>query len=129
MSLSPFDNSPQRSHRPDGPTVPFVVPGKRRRPARDQTTELPVSSDGWATCPDCRRTWLVTGADDVLLPECGCYGSDWSQANRWRPCCPCGLKHEQDCPDCEGIDTEDDAALPDQWSPGPAHIHGKGLGS
>lgn len=121
-SLSPFANSPQRNHRPDGPNVPYVVPGKRRRAARDQQAALPVSSDGWTTCPCCRRTWLVVGADDVLLPECGCLGTDWGPGNRWRPCVPCGLKHMQDCEVFgEYVEPEEDF-LP-EWSPGKPHTH------
>jgi hypothetical protein len=122
MSLSPFENGPQRSHRPDGPTVPYVAPARRRRAARD-AADLPVSTDGWSTCPSCLRTWQVTAKDDVLLPSCGCLGTDWSEANRWRSCLTCGLKHEQDCEDCEDADGD---TLP-VWSPGAPHTFGKGL--
>lgn len=72
----------------------------RRAPRSSETKgkgDLPVADAGWATCPECDRTWLVTAADDVWVPACGCYGIDWSEAERWRPCRRCGLKHEETC--------------------------------
>ena len=48
---------------------------------------------GMSTCPVCERSWLVTPANDCLLPACGCFGSDTSEKNPRRPCEACGLKH------------------------------------
>lgn len=126
MSLSPFDNNVSQ-HRAviDSHTAPLVIPSKRRRAARDVGT-LPVSTDGWSTCPVCLRTWEVTAKDDVALPECGCHGADWSAANRWRPCRSCAAKHEQDCQGCPDTGDADDL-LPQSWSAGAQHTFGKGL--
>lgn len=123
MSLSPFDSTPNHRASYDGHTAPLVIPSRRRKAARD-TGELPTASDGWATCPVCARTWMVTAADDVDLPGCGCLGSDWSEANRWRPCARCAEKHRQDCDAC---DDEPGDLLPQQWSAGAPHTFGKGL--
>ena len=86
---------------------------------------LPVSSDGWATCPGCSRTWLVTAADDVCIPPCGCHGTDWSDANRWRLCASCCEKH---CAECDQPSEPFSDEMP-QWSPGTPHTFGKELGS
>jgi hypothetical protein len=127
MSLSPFDTGSNHRAVNDSHTAPLVIPSRRRRAARD-VGALPTSTDGWSTCPVCLRTWQVTAADDVLLPVCGCHGEDWTEANRWRPCTPCGHKHEQDCQGCVDTETDDDW-LPEHWEPGAPHTFGKGLDS
>lgn len=114
--MSPFATAA----RVDPSHTPFIP--RRGRP-KAPTAALPVSDDGWSTCPHCLRTWLVVAADDVLLPECGHLGTDWTQANRYRPCTSCANKHEAECDDCED---PDGAVLP-QWSPGTPHTHGKEL--
>jgi len=52
---------------------------------------------GWSTCPICGKHWLVTVAEDCLLPACGCYGEDTSENNPDRPCESCGLQHALNC--------------------------------
>lgn len=52
---------------------------------------------GMSTCPLCQRAWLVTPGDDCLLPACGCYGRDTSEANASRPCHACGFSHALSC--------------------------------
>lgn len=56
---------------------------------------------GTSTCPVCGKTWLVTPSQDCMLPSCGCFGYDTSEANKYRPCEPCGLRHALECPDVE----------------------------
>lgn len=53
---------------------------------------------GVSTCPICQLTWTVTILRDCLLPACGCYGSDTSPGNPYRPCHDCGLDHALSCP-------------------------------
>lgn len=50
---------------------------------------------GFSVCPVCSRHWLVTPADDCLLPACGCFGHDPSHGDR--PCEACGLAHALTC--------------------------------
>lgn len=69
----------------------------------------------------------MVAPDDVYLPACGHYGTQWGQSNRHRPCVPCGLKHERGCPDCSLLEEEPDEWP--QWSPGPQHINGKEMTS
>lgn len=52
---------------------------------------------GKSACPICSREWTVTPLDDCLLPICGCYGSDTSADNPYRPCQDCGIKHAETC--------------------------------
>lgn len=61
-------------------------------------TEATPPDAGVSTCPVCGRRWLVTPADDCMLPACGFYGYDASAANPARPCFDCGLKHAWTCP-------------------------------
>lgn len=58
---------------------------------------IPQPNAGYSTCPICGRHWLVTPWDDCLLPVCGCYGSDTSENNKYRPCNSCGLHHAYNC--------------------------------
>ncbi len=53
---------------------------------------------GTSTCPICGLTWLVTPAHDCMLPACGCFGQDTSEANPSRPCERCGINHALNCP-------------------------------
>lgn len=46
----------------------------------------------------CNRTWLVTDVDDCMMPACGCYGTDSSEANPARPCERCAVAHTWTCP-------------------------------
>ena len=120
-SLSPFDSVPTGSRKFGGSTEPVVVRSRRPKP---EPVPLPVTDDGWSTCPGCDRTWLVLAHDDVHLPSCGCYGDDWHDGNRHRPCSSCGMKHEAECPDGTDPASQPEDELP-QWVHGPAHCRGK----
>lgn len=50
-----------------------------------------------STCPICGRAWKVWLGDDCLLPLCGCFGHDASEANPNRPCEACGTAHAVSC--------------------------------
>jgi hypothetical protein len=76
------------------PIVAQTPAGKRstsKRPA-----PCPPNA-GESTCPMCMRVWLVTEADDCMMPACGCFGSDTSANNPHRPCHACGLAHVSNC--------------------------------
>lgn len=57
----------------------------------------PSADAGKSTCPVCQLEWLVTPYADCLMPACGCFGFDSSEANPNRPCEDCGLKHARTC--------------------------------
>jgi len=50
-------------------------------------------SAGYSECPICGKFWLVTPQNDCMMPACGCFGKDFSEANPARPCEDCGKKH------------------------------------
>ena len=52
---------------------------------------------GMSTCPDCGKHWLVTPRNDCMMPACGCYGFDATEANPTRPCETCGIRHAWTC--------------------------------
>jgi len=104
---TPFGTESRHQPRLDAPNAPRTSTTRGGRP-KAPPGELPVADDGWSTCPICKRTWLVIGADDVWLPGCGAYGTDWHDGNRHRPCVPCGLAHERSCPVCGLVPNEDE---------------------
>ena len=69
---------------------------------------------GRSTCPICGKHWLVTPEQDCLMPYCGCYGLDHSEANPNRPCEPCGLIHIATCPKT--------VSSCDEFRPHPRHV-------
>lgn len=52
---------------------------------------------GMSTCPMCGIEWLVTPRRDCVMPACGCYGFDATEANPDRPCERCGIQHAWTC--------------------------------
>jgi hypothetical protein len=57
-----------------------------------------VVTAGESICPICSVFWIVTPMRDCLMPACGCFGHDFSEANLSRPCEPCGIQHALNCP-------------------------------
>lgn len=68
-----------------------------REPAADMSAFHPDLNAGLSQCPICGRRWVVTPADDCLVPACGHYGDDPLTGDR--PCEECGLAHALACPD------------------------------